>query len=57
MLKLSTLSLLCCTVSLQLFVDVQDEVIHKVIADLTDKIKEHPLDVRSLEYDSKLYYY
>ena len=49
--------MLCCTVSLQLFVDVQDEVIHKVIADLTDKIKEHPLDIKSLEYDSKLYYY
>jgi len=25
-----------------------------VIADLTDKIKDHPLDVKSLEYSSKL---
>jgi len=24
-----------------------------VIADLTDKIKDHPLDVKSLEYKSK----
>ena len=33
---------------------VQAEVISKVIADLTDKIKDHPLDVKSLEYTSKL---
>ena len=33
---------------------MQSEVIEKVIADLTDKIKDHPLDVKSLEYSSKL---
>jgi len=33
---------------------VQAEVISKVVADLTDKIKEHPFDVMSLEYSSKL---
>lgn len=29
-------------------------MIDKVIADLTDKIKNHPLDIKSLEYNSKL---
>jgi len=33
---------------------VQSEVIGKVIADLTEKIKDHPLDIKSLEYSSKL---
>jgi len=33
---------------------LQSKVIEKVIADLTEKIKNHPLDVKSLEYSSKL---
>ena len=33
---------------------VQREVLKKVIADLKDKIKNHPLDVKSLELNSKL---
>lgn len=33
---------------------MQREVLNKVIADLKDKIKNHPLDVKSLELNSKL---
>ena len=33
---------------------VQSEIVAKVVADLTDQIKDHPLDVKSLEYKSKL---
>jgi len=33
---------------------VQYDVLTKIVADLTDKVKDHPLDVRSLELSSKL---
>ena len=33
---------------------LQRDVVAKVVADLTEKIKDHPLDVKSLELSSKL---
>jgi len=32
---------------------LQHELLNKIVADLTDKVKGHPLEVRSLELSSK----